>query len=113
MEQSRAQKIIAIGGPCTGDIRDCEIMRSAIILQTAVSGSPEVQDFRRELARAACEECCDVYLSDVTKASSGPSNPDDEAEPLPPPPVHVWGPKFASHFWKEPKKRTSVGWGNH
>lgn len=50
---------------CSGDIRDCEVLRAAFVLQDADPANERAQELRRNLAAVACQDCTRTYLSDV------------------------------------------------
>ena len=60
-----AKEIVEIIGPCTEDVRDCEIMRAAITLKEAGPDNERAQAIRQELAKSACQDCIVAYLADV------------------------------------------------
>lgn len=51
-------------GPCTNDVRDCEVMRAAIALKGAEADNERAQGIRQELIKLACQECITAYLTD-------------------------------------------------
>ena len=50
---------------CSGDIRDCEVLRAAFALKNTEQLNDRTQEMRRNLAMAACTDCCRVYLHDT------------------------------------------------
>lgn len=62
-----AETIVETIGPCTQDISNCEIMRTAIANKDAAPDNARAQALRTELAKVACQECAALYLSDVDK----------------------------------------------
>lgn len=59
------REIIEIIGECTGELRDCEVFRTAVVLREAESDNERSQAIRAELAKAACLECKGIYLKDL------------------------------------------------
>lgn len=60
---------------CSGDIRDCEILRAAFALKSTEQANDRAQEMRRNLAMAACTDCCRVYLHDIDEPGSIPLGP--------------------------------------
>ena len=60
-----AEKLVEILGPCTEDIRDCEIMRTAIALEKSEAENERAQAIRHQLVKLACKNCIGQYLADV------------------------------------------------
>ncbi len=63
--QIHIENYVEVLGPCTEDIRDCEIMRAVIVLQQKVPDDDRPKTIRTELAKAACSDCKNYYLKDV------------------------------------------------
>ncbi len=60
-----AARVVEILGPCTDDLRDCEVLRAGFALQDVEPSNERGQAIRKELARAACQNCKRTYLSDI------------------------------------------------
>ena len=60
-----ATEIVETLGPCTRDIRTCEIMRTAIFLQNTDPDNTQAQAIRQELAKVACQMCVANFLLDL------------------------------------------------
>jgi hypothetical protein len=60
-----AEKLVEILGSCTEDLRDCEIMRTAIVLKDTEPDNEQAQTIRQQLAKSACEDCVMQYLADI------------------------------------------------
>jgi hypothetical protein len=59
------EEMIEAIGPCTDDVRDCEIMRAAWIQTAPLEDvEPYTQRFRSLLAKAACDDCRARLLPD-------------------------------------------------
>ncbi len=60
-----AEKLVEIIGPCTDDVRGCEIMWAAIVHTDTGPENKKSREIRVELAKVACDGCKAVYLKDV------------------------------------------------
>ena len=62
-----AKRIVELVGPCTGDVNDCEVFRTAFALQDTARDNEKTQAIRAELvlAKVACDQCKTNYLADV------------------------------------------------
>lgn len=60
-----AKETVEVLGPCTDDIKTCEIMRTAIFLQHSASDNTYAQEIRQELSKFACQPCIVNFLADL------------------------------------------------
>lgn len=60
-----AKETVEILGACTEDVGVCEIMRAAIANKSVDTQNERVGELRNELAKVACLDCQQAYLSDV------------------------------------------------
>ncbi len=63
--QISPERTVELIGPCTDDIRDCEIMRAAIVQQDTDLSNEKSQEIRVELAKVACGERKRAFLADI------------------------------------------------
>jgi len=62
---SSPEIVVEAIGPCTEDVRDCEIMRAAITLMDSGPDNDRAHELRTELAKSACRNCTTAYLGDI------------------------------------------------
>ena len=65
MNTQKAKDIVERIGPCTTDIRDCEVMRSAIALAGVSIDNEPAQALRSALAQVACLACRTDLFPDI------------------------------------------------